>query len=245
MRIMNRQRAGRLLIAVFTLAVVPGLVAAQLVGHFSGFLGDYNNLERIHDHHADYLQLAPDWQDKVGGYGGVMVLQPMLYLHPDSHSKGVNPDAAKLLADHFRDAVIDELDLEQEIVDVAGDGVLILRFALSDLYLTGDWSRNPATFTPGGYALSMTPTATLDRLAGNLRVSEMTVEVELIDGATGDRLAALVEKQSFSESDGQEPAASWNAMENLLHQYGRRLNCRFNNARLAAGDRKDCRAAAE
>ena len=71
---------------------------------------------------------------------------------------------------------------------------------------------------------------------------------ELLDSRSEDRLVAVVEQRGArkdKESGQKKDPASWEELDAIFHEFGKRLRCRLNNARLPEDQWTDCRASGE
>ncbi len=147
---------------------------------FSGFLEDYSQLKPGGNGKAAYLWLKSDAQ--FGNYKRFIIDQPLIYLKPGSASEGetvaINADDMKELADYLRNALIQSIDEQYEVVNEPGPGVLRVRTAITDV--------DPVS--SGNAAVKLL-------LSINLDVGAAALEGELVDTSTGERLAAMVDRR--------------------------------------------------
>jgi len=233
--------------------LVPGLaavaifcVAAWAAGSstFSGFLSDYSELAPPPgDNIVDLTWTAPDLRARLQGYDSIMVDQPELFLHAESPYKGFKPDTMKAIADGFRDAVIQELGTAYAVVEEPGENVLYLRLAATNLYVKKKRSKNPLSYTPVGFAAKTVRKALTKDLDKKFSFVELSVEAEMLDSTTEERLAAAVERlgaRKDKETGQKKDASSMEQMEWAMHEVGRRMRCRLDNARRPEEERVDC-----
>ncbi|MEE4300065.1 MAG: DUF3313 domain-containing protein [Pseudomonadales bacterium] len=217
----------------------------------SGFLDDYDQLRADPGFAADRVYLVPDAADRFARYDAVMVDQPEVFIASDSRYRGMKPDDLKLLADSFRSAVTDELSETYRIAEEPGPGVLYLRFATTDLQLRK--TRNLLDFTPVGVVTNVVPgvrdvksalrSAVIKDFSRRVSLIELTIEAELLDSVSGERIAALVAQlgqRRDREAGLEQRATSWEEAEQVVRTYGSRLVCRLDNARKEPEQRGDC-----
>lgn len=149
----------------------------------SGFLGDYSELQP-HPDDEDVLV----YRDRVGVLGEFdrFLVEPvLLYLHPDSRGGTLDPAELQALATDLRNAVVEQLEAGgYELAEEPGPGVLRIRAALTDV-VPVNAAANVGTKVAGaavGVGL-LTPRVDLGRAS---------IEAEMLDGATGERVAAYV-----------------------------------------------------
>ena len=72
---------------------------------------------------------------------------------------------------------------------------------------------------------------------------ELTIEAELLDSVSGERIAALVAQlgqRRDREAGLEQRTTSWEEAEQVVRTYGSRLVCRLDNARKELEQRGDC-----
>jgi hypothetical protein len=223
-------------VLLLALAIVPGLDARAGQHAFpvqEGWLSvpaaDFN-LDRTEAGGVDLGYLAPDAFIRLSGYDAVMVDQPEVWVAAESPYRGAKPDQLKALADFTRDRLIGRLIRGgYNVVEVPGPGVLYLRLALTDLYLSK--RRRAATdYTPIEGRSGAALLDTQDLLA-------VAIQAELTDSQTGDVLAALIiERGNPRGATGLDQAA----LGAIVDEYSERLRCRLDNSRRVAEAWVDC-----
>ncbi len=228
----------------FVLMILTFVVGAGTAwGGDSGFLSDYSLLKPSTDAYQDLYHEVPDLLEKLQSYDAIMVDQPEIFIADDSRYKGMKPDDMKLIADTFRDIMLGELGEDYRIVEDPGPGVLYLRIAFSDMFVKRKMSKNPLSYTPVGAVLKATKNALTKNIMKKISLVEAKMEVELLDSRTGEVLGAVVEKRGRRKDKKiQQKAdpANWDELVEVFHVGGRRLSCRFSNARLPVAQRVDC-----
>ena len=231
--------------AVLVLVFLASAFSAGAAEEFSGFLGDYSQLEPTADEYADFLYVAPGAYERLQGFGSFMIDQPEIFIDPESKKKGMKPDDMMALAEMLRGVIIEKLEDRYEITDRPGPGTLYVRLAASELYMKKKVSKNPLAYTPVGFAVNQTRKALTKNLAKKIKLIELTVEAEFLDSKTGERLAALVARrgQRKDKEKGQkaEPG-SWEELDEMFDEIGRRFRCRLDNAHMSREQWIDCGA---
>jgi hypothetical protein len=154
----------------------------------SGFLGDYSQLQPHPD--DENVLVYRDRPGVLGEYDRFLVEPVLVYFHPESRGGSIDPAEMQELASFLRDAVVAELVAGgYEVADGAGaedaaPGLLRVRAALTDV-VPVNATANVGTKLAGaavGVGL-LTPRVDLGRAS---------IEAEMVDGASGERLAAYV-----------------------------------------------------
>jgi hypothetical protein len=231
------------LTVILAIPTIPLWAQSDSEPQNSGFLSDYSNLEPVPGNPAARMYIAPDGPEALKSFKSALVEQAEIFIAPDSPYKGTKPDEIKLLADTFSGLVEGELKQKYTIVQQNGKGVLQFRFAISNIVLTHKMSKNPLAYTPIGAAVHLTRKALSDDLMQKYNLSAATLELEILNGGTGEVLAAGTERHQGSAvlPAGQEgEKTSWQEVENSMHITAQRLACRIDNATLPEDQRKNC-----
>lgn len=156
---------------------------------FSGFLGDY-----------DQLQTAGKGVDFLWGYTkrlGILrdydraIVDPVLVsFDTDTRGAAVDPEKLAELTTFFRQRLIEELSAERtiEVVDEPGPGVMRLRVAITDIEVAKKGA-NIGT-KAAGMALGV------GLFVPSVDVGGATMECEVLDSVSGERLVAVVDRES-------------------------------------------------
>jgi hypothetical protein len=162
------------------------------------------------------------WQSPATGLGAYskILLEPLtIYIAPDSEEKGLDPEALKSLSDWFREIVINKLEPAYPVVDKPGPGVLVLRPALTNLQLASKSRGVLQTVTPMGWIVY----AARDAHSKRYSVDKASLEVEALDGASGERVAVLIDRAPEKSGLREEQYLNWTFLENTLNFYAGRL----------------------
>lgn len=161
----------------------------------SGFLGDYSQLEPSTDKSREgaMVYIKPGLDLKP--YKAVHIAYPLVQLNSDERQSTVDPRDLTELASYFHDKMVAALEDNYSIVDEPGPGVLVVRTAIVDVKPI-----NSVVGAIGKLALKVV----------NLEIGSASIEAELVDGDTGERLAALVEtKKGDRVGAGMSGAKQW------------------------------------
>jgi hypothetical protein len=150
----------------------------------SGFLENYDGFK------PDPADASLVWWERPGfnwsDYHGVLLDPVSVYYHPEARGRGIRPEELKKLTDAFRDAVIEELGTDYPVVAQAAAGILRIRCAITDIIPS----------SPGiNLATSLLAFVAVD-------VGGASIEFEILDSMTGERLAAGVDQKLGSSVDG-------------------------------------------
>jgi hypothetical protein len=233
---------------ILNVAVILLLGFTQnVIAQDSGFLSDYTGFEANTDMGVDSVKtyLHPDVFTALSKYQAIMIDQPELIMAADSKVKSMKPDDMVQVAEGMRISLSNQLAVNYFIVDKPGPEVLLLRTAASNLYIKKA-KRGLLSYTPIGAVAHAAKQASTDNIAKKMSLVEVTIEGEILDSMSGERLAAFVtqrgQRKDKKKNQKLEPS-SWDELMGLLDMVGARLNCRLDNAKVAESEQSDCIAA--
>lgn len=197
------------------------------------FLTSYSNLQmRQAGGTTDFFYAAPGLI--AGGlkkYTGVAVDQPEIHISPASKYKGIKPENSLQLAEQVRSDMADSLRAAgYNVTDTAGPGIIVVRLAVTDLAMEKK-KRGILEYTPIGAVYKLGADALKDFM-DKVDITNMTLQAELVDGGTGEELVALVIPRNPAEIGKR---IEFNTLDALVKEYGARLGCQLNNAKLPPG----------
>ncbi len=202
-----------LFILITSFFAVPVVAAPN-----SGFLDDYSGMKADPDRSGAMVYRKNGVS--LGNYSKIVISPIEIWYHPDTKYKGVSPDEMKVLADAFADILTKELEPEYPVVGSTGKGVLVVRLAITNLKMKKK-KRSLLGYMPIGAAL----TAVQDIAGKRIILSDATIEAEMLDGVSGERLGTLVD--SLSESVSKDDKPSWESLNAALIFYAKRFRSRL------------------
>jgi hypothetical protein len=197
---------------------------ATAAGNYSGFLGDYPSLKPDKDRKGAMIYRKPGVA--LANYTKLMLDPIEIWIAPDSKYKGIKPDQLKALADTMRDAIVSALEPTYPVVSRPGPGVLGLRIAITNVQMRKAKKRL-VSFTPIGLVVTGARA-----LAGkNISLVDATIEVEMLDSETNERLGVLIDRQSDTaekkKKKKKKMKTSWDDIEKTLKFYAERFRVRM------------------
>jgi len=189
-RPVSRRTTAVLLAVLTTIVLVVASVAAKDPAErieFSGFLGDYDQLRRV-DGFSEFLWGYARRPLILREYDRAIVDPVLVSFHAKARGVAVDPQRLAELTAFFREAVVEELGKvrEVEIVEEPGPGVMRVRIAITDIEVV----RSAANL---GAKVAGAAAAGVGILVPNVDVGGATMECEVVDSATGERLVAVVD----------------------------------------------------
>jgi len=214
---------------------------ADTVG-VSGFLDDYSQLQPGEEGEALLRYRNPDAD--FDSYDKVRI--EAIDVYASSDLDGSFRRNVRYLAGHLRDSLIAALREDYEIVDntymqstilrtsasgevvkvKAGEGVLVLRVAITEARDEGDVSRIVAV-EEGGASRSDITTETL------LFAGGASAELEILDGVTRERLFAAVDRQ-VRRRVRTRPMTSWDDVLQVYDEWAMKTRDRLRRERAAS-----------
>lgn len=168
----------------------------EKVLNFSGFLGDYSGFRPSPDGSGSWTYQRPALD--LTPYRTLMVDPLVVWNNPDPQKGGINPVDLWQLQLTFRDRIVKALGNGFPVVDHPGPHVLRLRAALTDVMGTRPHSNlnAPGPLLPLVNDLLVQSTETLT--STRFLIGQATLEAELLNSQTGERLIGYIENRESS-----------------------------------------------
>jgi hypothetical protein len=164
----------------------------------SGFLGDYSGLRQDDKYKSDWVWVKPDAD--LREYDRVLI-EPVVVMPVKGSSAGdLPPEVLRKVADHFTRILRETIDPYYTLALRPGPHVLRVRVALTDVEKAGGGKAGDPDYQVGGAAM----------------------EVEIADAATGDRLAAAIDRIEGSQA-GRDVPREWKHVEGAFVEWANRL----------------------
>jgi len=218
-----KTRIGLIFSVLAVCAMLTGAAWAGSGAGHSGFLEDYPAFEPDKDRKGAMTYLKPGSDLKP--YTKILIDPIEIWVAPDSKYKGIEPDEMKALADAFRQALVDALEPDYPVVSKPGPGVLGIRMAITNVHLTKR-KRGLLGYTPVGLVV----TTGMAMAGKNINLHSATIEVEVLDAQSNERLGALIDRQPDVEAKAKEKI-SWEGVESSLKFYATRFRARLDAER--------------
>lgn len=185
---------------------------------------------------SEFLDAGPDLKPDPGRPGALVwekpgfdrakytkvMFEPLtIFIASDSEYKGLNADDINALAAGFREAVVQTLEPDLPVVNVAGRGVLYVRAAITHVKL-----RKPPRGLLGYTPIGIVVTAAQDAAGKRISLEDAQLEIEARDAVSGETLAVLVERRPTAQGGGKGEL-SWKSIEDTLRFYATRFKSRM------------------
>jgi hypothetical protein len=225
--------------SVLLATVLAGLAitsVAKSAAFDQSFLSEPSRLQqRTTGGMTDYVYAVPDFQARFSKFpNGFFVDQPEVLVSPDSEYKGGKPEDIAAVSTVMRDALVERMSAGgYKLAGKAGPGVVVFRLALTDLSMKKK-KRNLLAYTPVGAVVKVGADA-LRSMMDKVDITSMTLQAELLDGQTGEVMAAIA-----IPGDPSGKRLEFDDMQALVEEYSDRARCRIDNARVPANQQIDC-----
>ena len=191
---------------------------------FSGFLGDYSQLKKGDGNEANYIYIdkSANWAKDTK----VFIKPVELWKSNDKDSslgKLSKEDQQKLVS-FFQTALVTALETNFTIVDQAGPDVLVVHGAITDAGKSWPVLDLVTTVYPAALVISFGKQLITGTGAF---VGEVRIEAELTDGATGQRIAAVVDERAGTKALRTKFEGSWGDLKLALDWWSTRLDARL------------------
>ncbi len=200
----------------FALIIAVGCTTKQV--RYSGFLEDYPEFKTGPLGGADFIYIKEGVDFKV--YNKILMDPVVFYLSDDSKYKGIHPDELKELSDAFHEAIAASLEGAYPLVDKPGPDVLHIRLAITDVVESRPVLKTINTVRSVGSTGAMVPmrVATINTYFG-----QASMEAELLDSQTDDRLAAAIDTKVVEKFKDAGEINKWRQAKDAFKFWSKRL----------------------
>ena len=194
---------------------------------------------------GDYAGLAPDAKNgdlllyekdpTVLKKYNKFIFDPItIYLLPEARDRGIDPDDLERLAKYFQQAVKDELAKSgtYQIVTAPGPDVAELRVAITNVEPTGGGKNAAVKGAATAATVGGAPGASL--LVPRLSVGRVSIEGEILDSVSGERLVAFVTGKSGRRwFSGLNTFKKWGDVEAAFRSWAKAFRARLDGVHSA------------
>ena len=187
------------LLCLIMIILIGGCAAQQIeTKETSGFLKDYSGFSKGGEEQLGMIYEKPGLE--LSAYKKVMIDRVVIYLNQDSEAKSIQPEQMTELSNYFHKSLIKVLESRYAITDQPGPDVLRVRAAITDVEPGHPVAGSISSVLPVGIAISSATKAVSDK---NVGVGRASMEIELIDSTTEERLAAAVDRREGGKQVGR------------------------------------------
>ena len=186
--------AGILLLVFISLSPFTSAQSEEDQVQFSGFLGDYSALQP--DPEGRWLLLYLKSEDVLKDYTRFIIDPVFVYFQENEEGNGFDPEEISQLTDYFRTAVAEELAKSEKyrVVFDPGPGVARFRAAITNVNPGG--RKGNIVIKAVGTGVGMATVPLVGMFTPRLSLGDASVEAELLDSLTDERIAAMVDTRT-------------------------------------------------
>jgi len=201
--------------------VIAGCATTEQVPNvrMSGFLGDYAQLHRGKSGQAEFTYRNSSVD--LSKYQRVILEPVQLWAADDKASAlgRLSREDQQLLVNYLYISLYDALKRDYVIVDEPGPDVMRIRCAITEARADRPVMDLLSTATPAGLGISYAKRLVVGTHSA---VGIVSVEGELLDSSTGQRLAAVVDRRAGTKSVLGKPTR-WGDVQDAFNFWARRM----------------------
>ena len=201
----------------------------------SGFLGNYDDFKVMNPQTNAKVWLKKPHQDLsfLKDYKAIVFSPIEVWMDPESGYRGVDPNELKLITDYFLEQLQNGLSENYEIVEKDGPNVMNLRIAITGVQKTKP-QRKAYDLIPVKLAWNA-GSAVYRKVAGkHLDAYEATVEMEIRDTQSGERLVAAIDRHAVNKTTDKDED-TWAPLQKVLDYWANIISNRLARVQAGAG----------
>lgn len=184
---------------------------------YSGFMQNYPQFKPGRDKSAKvYVKEGVDFKR----YKKIMMDEVVFFFNDANKYKGISPEEMKDLADAWHKDMFDAFK-GYTFTDRPGPDVVRIRTAITDIDVSHPARNVVSTVVPVGLAVSIVKKAAAGSYPG---VGGASMEMEILDSVSGERLAAAIDSKSGGKISG---LSKYGAAKEAFQYWAKRLRERF------------------
>jgi len=199
--------------------MVTSIAACAKQVRYSGFLSSYSGLAEGPKGGADLVYLKEGVN--FSKYNKIMMDQVVFYFSEDSENKGIQPEEMKELADEFHKKFAEVVGSDYPFTDTPGPDVLRIRTAITNMDQSHPGIGVVTTIIPQALVISSIKKGVTGKHTG---VGDATIEMEVLDSVTNERLAAAIDTRSGGKLAGW---SKYGAVKEAFEFWAKRLKKRL------------------
>ena len=195
------------------------------------FLSNYNLLKPRGTN--DWVYFGPDAQRLLAAARGVLIDQPEIHISKESPYSGAKPSTLTAIAEAMRSDMVAALKKNgYNVVTEPGPNVLLVRLALTDIYLQ-EKKRNLLEYTPIGFVIGAGVSA-MQTVMEKVDILGMTLQAEITDSGSKAIIGEIV-----AQRGGNDKRITFEHFQQPMGVWGERVSCQMSTANLLTGQHTD------
>lgn len=205
-----------LLTAIVGIALLTGCSAHKVKDYkTSGFMLNYAGFEVGSEDQPNLVYVNPD--ASLGVYNKIIIDHIVVYFNREYVDNGIDSEQLAELSDYFNQSLTNALQDRYIIVTQPGEGVLRIRTAITGVVPGKPAANAASSIVPVGVAFSAIKKSTT---GNNLAVGQASMEIELMDSLSGQRLAAAIDHR---EGGKGIVSSKWSATKEAFDHWAKNL----------------------
>ncbi|MFA5092900.1 MAG: DUF3313 domain-containing protein [Candidatus Omnitrophota bacterium] len=209
------------LFVLFIALAIVGCASTEQVPNVrqSGFLGDYSNLHKGRSGQAEFVYR--DLNADFGKYQKIIIDPVQLWAAQDEDStlSKLSREDQQLLVDYLFVALTDSLKRDYIIVNTPGPDVMRMRCAITEARAENQVRDLVSTVCPYGLGISYAKRIITGTHSG---VGVVSIEGEVVDSITGQRLGAVMDRRAGTKSISGK-FTRWGDVQDAFNFWARRI----------------------
>jgi hypothetical protein len=161
-------------------------------------------------------------------YDKILLDHVVFYFKKDAEGKAINAEDIKELSDAFHKSLVEALSDGYPFVDRPGPGVMRVRIAITDVEPGTPGLDTITAVVPVGLVIN---TVKLGATGESAFVGEASVEVEILDSRTNQRLAAAIDERAGAKYKVHEGFSKWGHVKGIFKFWAKRMRKFLDEAR--------------
>lgn len=198
---------------------------------YSGFLSDYKNFKVINPKTNAEVWIKPPHQDFtfLKKYNSVVLSPIEIWMDPSSY-RGIDPNELKLITDYFFKSLRMALDPDYSIVEKSGPNVMNIRIAITGVQKKKPNNLKVINLLPVKLAWEAGNAAYRGVAGKQLDIYSASLELEILDSESGERLAAVVDTHESSKTTTEKGEDTWAPLQEVLDYWVQIIHARLDES---------------
>ena len=201
------------------------------VHELSGFLDDYTNFKIINPKTKAQVWIKPPHQDfsLLSKYDSVLLSPIEMWMDSDTY-RGIDPNELKLITDYFFVRLGKNLRPDYKVVYKPGPNVMHMRIAITGVKKNKPNYAEVYNLIPVKLVWEVGNSAYRKVAGKQIDIYEASLELEIRDSETGERLVAAIDKHQSSKYVSEKGEDSWLPIQEIIDFWTSTIRTRLDEA---------------
>ena len=203
----------------------------EVTHELSGFLDDYENF-KVNPKTNALVWIKPPHQDLslLSKYDSILLSPIEMWMDSDTY-RGIDPNELKLITDYFFVRLGKNLRPNYKVVNKPGPNVMHMRIAITGVKKNKPNYAEVYNLIPVKLVWELGNSAYRKVTGKEVDIYEASLELEIRDSETGDRLVAAIDKQQSSKYTSEKGEDSWLPIQEILDYWAQTIRTRLDESR--------------